>query len=220
MFKNHAPPRFANPPKPPRPVPRMDPTLESIFKITYRVLLKNRDLRSIEEQRLRPDLSTGDKRVDSVLGESLVPAYITINDMVEYYRDGVVFHLTDSEAPKKIYEAVTEHTGRWREALQYSMNISAAPVEDLILMEQFVSSIYEYARFEYAKRPAFDSRSGTLTAFLYSGSGLSSGTFMNGETVKSALSDGVKPEDQRHNPDISVFQRAIVESVGANRERD
>lgn len=215
MFCNQSGPRYVNPPKPPRRVIPNHPNIVAIFEKTYRVSVKQRDVRSIEEQRANGVLRTGDKRLDTMLDESQQIVYITINDMVELFRNGVDFFLTNEADSKKIFEAVTAHTGEWRSELKYAYNMGDAPVEDLILMEKFVASVYVHARFEFEKRPDFNAATGTLAAFLYSRQALS-GTFsrhgeLNGSQTKEIRETRTK--DMVHTPNIDVFQRALMEKM-------
>lgn len=215
MFKNQAPPRFANPPKPPKVVKKQHENIEAIFFKSYRILIAARYVRSIEEQRMQGDLGTGDRRMDEVLGDTKMPVYVTINDMVEYFREGIDFVLTGENDSKSIYEAIVAHTGTWRKQLRHVMNVGNAPLEDLILMEQFAAKFYAYAKFEYEKRPKFEAATGTLAAFLYSGSVVRGSTIVDGQIASSNIDrDNVDVKTLTHEPNIDIFRQALVDNMG------
>lgn len=208
--KRTAPPSI---PKPKKHKPH-HPNIVALFEKRYRIQIRVKDIRSIEEQRMRGDLASGNKAIDRALQneKQIIPA--TINEMVEYYRDGVAIWLTHLPDAKKIYDAVCAHTAEWRRALMYGMNMGGAPVEDLILMEEFVSRIYQHARFEYEKPTPGHSARGSLSDFLFSRDRQMGTIAINGEYT---VSEGWRAEgtvkDQVHIPDTDVFKQALVSSM-------
>lgn len=214
MYCNQGPKRFANPPKAPRVHKKSHPNIEAIFEKKYKVDVYARDVYTIEEQRSIGVLRSGVKSIDKALDNQLQPVHITIDDMVELYRNGIPFFLTKEEDSKTIFEAVTAHTGEWRNALRYAYNMGDSPVEDLILMEQFVASVYKHARFEFQKRPEFNAATGTLAAFLYSRAALG-GTYSHNDVVNTAFTDERDQQNVKtlvHTPNVDVFQRALMQN--------
>lgn len=215
MFCNHAKRTYANPPKPPRKVIKQHPNIVAIFEKRYRVSVRQRDAISIEEQRAMGVTRTGDRKLDEMLDNSYQYVFLTIDDMVEMFRNGVEMTLTNSEDSKKIFEAISNHTGFWRSELKFSYNMGDAPVEDLILMEKFASAVYVHARFEFEKRPEFNAATGTLASFLYSRQSLSGNYSRKGEVNGSTSKEirDTKTKDLVHNPNIDVFQRALMSKL-------
>lgn len=219
-FTNHVSvqPKVQTPTKP----KKLHPNIRKLFKDLYKVSMRQKDVQTIEEQRVYGTISSGHKGLDEMMQNSYITRYLTINDMIELYREGISFRLTEGFDSKKIYEAVSEHTGRWREALQYTMNMGKAPVEDLILMEDFISTIYERAKFEYvSKDKHIHSNMGATGAgvslydFMY-GKGVMRGTSFSsdGAVVSSNRTDNTKSiVDTKHKPDTDVFKRAIVSQM-------
>lgn len=219
-FTNHGPRWYANPKQKPILKKKQHPNIEAIFEKTYKVKIKSRDTISIEEQRMFGVIGTGDKHIDKALANEMRYAYITINDMVEYFREGISFYLTAEEDSKTIFEAVTAHTSNWRAALKYAYNMGDSPVEDLILMEKFASGIYAHAKFEYEKRPSYNAASGTLAAFLYSASALPGVTYLNDvrQTSVTQHAEERNVKELKHEPDIDVFQKALIQNMGNFRQ--
>lgn len=218
MFGNHRQRRVKdNTPKPVKPV---HPNIQALFHDLYRVRMYQMEVQSIEEQRAMGTISTGDRKLDNAMATSSIYLYITINDMVEYYRQGSPFFLTNQDDSKKIFEAVTNHTGVWRKALQFAMNMGRSPVQDLIDMENFASTIYDKAKFEYVKPPSEIHATGSLANFLYSGSVLRGLSYdaNNKQRESTRESNVTDPKTKKHNPDISVFRDALMLTLQRERE--
>lgn len=210
--------------KKPAPVKtkKLHPNIQRIFKDLFKISIAQKDIRSIEEQRTFGNTSTGDKKLDAMLASSFVNTYVTINDMIEYFRDGISFRLTNPADSRVIYEAISEHTARWRDALQYAFNMGNSPVEDLILMERFISTIYEHAKFQYIEKPKTDvlvtGASATLYDFLYGNSGLKGTSFREtGEIRASVTTDNSQDiRTTKHNPNTDVFKKALISQMELN----
>lgn len=220
MFCNHAPKRHAVPKEPPKPVKKKHPNIVAIFEKTYSVIIRTADTVSIEEQRAIGKLRTGDKRIDEALEKEMSTISMTINDMVEYYKEGISFYLANEEDAKAIYEAVQAHTSEWRSALRFAYNMGDAPIEDLIMMENFTSSIYQLAKFSYEKRPEFNAATGTLAAFLYSRSALPGITYVNNARTEARdeTAERRNVKELKYEPNIDVFKNALMQQIGVGRQ--
>lgn len=220
MFCNHAPKRHAVPKEPPKPVKKKHPNIVAIFEKTYKVYMRTSDTVTIKEQRTFGKLRTGDKYLDEALENELTTVLLTINDMVEYYKEGISFHLANEEDAKSIYEAVQAHTGEWRDALRYAYNMGDAPIEDLIHMENFTATIYQHAKFSYEKRPEFNAATGTLAAFLYSKNALPGITYINNNRTEARDESGERRnvKELKYEPNIDVFKNALMQQIGIGRQ--
>jgi len=97
----------------------------------------------VEEFGLR---STGVEELDEHLDSMPIRVYITINRMIELYVDNYPIRIATAAAAKQIYEAVVTYSQHWTSYLKTaSLNQSAMPVEDLIIMEDFASRIRPFA---------------------------------------------------------------------------
>lgn len=213
MFTNHLPRRHAVPPEPPKKVKKNHPYIEAIFSKLYKVKMRSIDTLSIEEQREYGTYVTGNAGLDKASLEAYTWPHITIEKMVDYFKEGIHVYLVNPDDSKAIYEAVCNHTSMWRNQLHMAYNMGEAPLEDLIAMEQFASAIYSRAKFEYIKRPdTTNVVPGTLAHFLYNGSGLQSTTFNSDRKVLTSgiVQDRTSVKESEHNPDIAVFRNAFV----------
>jgi hypothetical protein len=67
--------------------------------------------------------------------------------MVELYRNGVPVIVPDREDVKKIYQHISDHIYAWKEFLTMGVNIGQAPIDDLILMDQFASTVHNEVKY-------------------------------------------------------------------------
>lgn len=91
--------------------------------------------------------SSGNKEIDAAQNSQYTVTYLNIDRMVELYREGAPIYVLESEAPKKIYEAISEHLHAWKDTIENGINVNAAPYEDLILLDNFAHAIYENAKY-------------------------------------------------------------------------
>lgn len=212
MYSNHLP-RKPKDTKPKRP-PKVHPNIEAIFNTRYRVILNQMDTTSVAERREFGAVSTGNKNIDKAMAVSYITVFLTIDDMLENYLNGIPMRLDDPRDSKKIFEAITNHTGAWRQELRHAINMGEAPVEDLINLENFATSIYERAKFVYVERPKMGEFAvGSLAAFLYSDNAIQ-GTVFNSNTGRHGGSYATRTradvKEDKHNPNIEVFRDMMM----------
>ena len=89
--------------------------------------------------------STGIPEYDREIPNEMVIRMLTINQMVEFFKQGVTVHVIDYKDTKTIYELITDHLMAWKQKLAVGFNNRAAPIEDLILLDQFANVVYKHA---------------------------------------------------------------------------
>lgn len=92
---------------------------------------------------------SGDPLYDQAMMQEDKIRMLTINDMVEYFRKGLVVAVVDSKDTKLIYEYITDHLNAWKEKLEKGWHIGGAPIEDLILMDKFANAVHKHARHHF-----------------------------------------------------------------------
>lgn len=92
---------------------------------------------------------TGLPEYDKGLANELQDRYLSIAQMVEFYKKGVVVRVVKYGDTKRIYERITDHLVAWQEALKWRLNIGNAPLEDLVIMDQFANAVYEHAKYQF-----------------------------------------------------------------------
>jgi hypothetical protein len=95
--------------------------------------------------------TTFDPAIDAELSKELITVMISIAEMIEYFQEGIVVHIVKQSDTKFIYEAISKHITRWRDALETGINVGAAPVDDLVVMDQFAQEVYPHATAHFDK---------------------------------------------------------------------
>lgn len=124
-------------------------TTVALWEYLYKVRIPYLQSRTIEDIREKGTVISGIASYDADIKNQMQTTYLSINQMVDYYKEGVPVRLCEKDDPKRIYEAVSEHIHAWKYQLQNGINIGDAPIEDLILMDKFASTVYEHAKHHF-----------------------------------------------------------------------
>jgi hypothetical protein len=124
-----------------------DKIFEDIWDYLYKVRVPYLSTMSEEYIKQFGVPSSGDKKIDKEQMNQLITTYMTIEKMVSLFKEGVPIRLVEPDAPKKIYESTSKYLDYCRNMLERQINISDAPLEDLIAMDLFASSVYEHAKY-------------------------------------------------------------------------
>lgn len=119
--------------------------LDIIFDRKYEVRIKKIDNMSIEEIEFYGMYSTGDKEYDDHLNNELITRWLSINEMVEYYKRGKSFSIVDPRNTEEIYGVIHQYLHSWKNRMQNSVNIGNAPVDDLIALDAMAAAVHGYA---------------------------------------------------------------------------
>lgn len=120
---------------------------EKIWGWYYKCLVPAFRSRTPDDIRRNGVLVTGIKSLDDGLKDDWVPRLLTIDKMVEFYKQGVPFRIIDTKDTKDIYQVVQTHLTNWLETIRTGLNIGDAPMDDLIAMDRFATSLYPYAKY-------------------------------------------------------------------------
>lgn len=99
-------------------------------------------------------VGTGVTHIDKTLKDEIIDTYINIDTMLDYHRQDIPFRLHNYDDTKVIYELIQEHLDAWKLRLDRAVNISDAPIDDLIALDKLASSVYDKARYTYTKEEA------------------------------------------------------------------
>ncbi len=133
-----------------RPFSNID-TTKAIWDEVYLCRVSNFKTMSADYIRVFGAPTTFDPAIDAQLSKELITVMISIAEMIEYFQEGIVVHIVKSTDTKFIYEAISKHITRWRDALATGINVGAAPVEDLVIMDQFAQEVYPHATAHFDK---------------------------------------------------------------------
>lgn len=96
--------------------------------------------------------TSGDARYDKETAHEQVIRMLSINQMVEYFRSGITVGVCDVKDTKEIYEIIVRHLEAWKQKLHFELNVRAAPVDDLVLLDDFASAVYKHARHHFTRQ--------------------------------------------------------------------
>jgi hypothetical protein len=93
---------------------------------------------------------------------------LSIADMVSKYRDGVAVAVVEPDDVPKIYEYVQKHLFAWTDYMESPAVNMKPPLEDLIALDQFADSLFNYVKYEPKKtamQDFFDKYKGKRATF-------------------------------------------------------
>lgn len=89
---------------------------------------------------------TLDRGIDAALSNQWFTRYMTIDNMVDLWREGAHIKIHQEDDIKEIYDLLADHLEGWKSQLERGINIGGAPIHDLIAMDDFANTIYKFAR--------------------------------------------------------------------------
>lgn len=119
--------------------------LNIIFERKYEIRIKKIDNMSIEEIEFYGMYSTGDKDYDQDLNNEIITRWLSIDEMVEYFKRGKPFSIVDAKNTEEIYQVIHQYLLSWKNRLENSVNVGNAPVDDLIALDSMASALHGYA---------------------------------------------------------------------------
>ena len=106
---------------------------------------------SLDYMRMYGTYTTMDRDIDQALSTQWLTTMMNINQMVDYFKDGVQIRIVKEADVKTIYEYISAHLEAWRERLTRGINIGDAPIEDLIAMDEFANVVYIHAKHQFTR---------------------------------------------------------------------
>lgn len=113
-----------------------------IWTDLFRVVVPYKYLVSQEQLQTFGLPHTGSDDLDQEAHNAMTTAYWTIDQIVESFRSGTRVTLPSKHELKIIYDTVYSYLLAWKDVLQYGINVGEAPIEDLLLLDQFAGSLY------------------------------------------------------------------------------
>lgn len=120
-----------------------------VWEYFYRVRVPYLQSRTNEDIRRTGVNVTGIPSIDNDIKNQLVTCMLPIAYMIDYYRNGVHVLIPASTDIKDIYDTISDHLYAWKKMIEYGINIGDAPVDDLIEMDRFANSVYDYAKYQF-----------------------------------------------------------------------
>jgi hypothetical protein len=123
-----------------------------LFENLFRCRVQNIASMSPEYLRFHGMPTCGDPAYDEQMAKELVPRYLSITQMLDYYNRGVTVEIDDPADTKKIYGFISDHLVAWRAQLQREMRKpDEVLVKDLISLDNFANVVYEHAKYHFSE---------------------------------------------------------------------
>lgn len=170
-----------------------------IFHVDYLCRVPAMAARTPEEIEMFGTPASSDEQADATMLNERILTYLTIGQMVAYFARGIDVGLVTYGDSKKIYHAITDYLTQWKEIMDRTMLTRDVPVDDLILLDEFANSIYEYAKYQI-KGDAF------LDKFLSRVSmRVTRDSILGNPNAKGQKEEGKDPEIPERDSMASVF---------------
>lgn len=126
----------------------IDPTIPSdeyIFNRRYMCMVNQMDVTSKEYIKLFGTPTTGDSGIDREMANQWITTYKTIAEMAVLFSENKTVRICKTSDCEAIYNSVEYHLKRWAETAKTSLNSNAAPIDDLMALDNFATAIYPHA---------------------------------------------------------------------------
>lgn len=118
---------------------------EPIWERLFLISMNYKQSLTTEQIRMFGLPTVGDAGIDNDIQNGYIDKYITIDKMVDYYKEGVSIHVKNHKETKDIYDIISSYLICWKQNLEDGINIGGAPIEDLVALDRFASTVYDHA---------------------------------------------------------------------------
>lgn len=180
-------------------------TTEKITGFYYKVRFSYLQSRTVDDLKNTGVVVTGIKEIDKDIENQLITSYLTIDQMVKYFQNGVSIRVVSQSDVKLIYEAIDNYLEAWKAQLTYGVNIGGAPFEYLMAMDRFANSVYEHAKYHFTE----DNISSIMARHLSEISGLNGQNFFRQAPVVTNNTTKTEEDDGRQSLSDFLESRMI-----------
>lgn len=107
--------------------------------------------RSVNHIKIFGTPTTGDKSIDSELSKQWLTTFLSINEMVEYHKQGISIRIKNKKDVASMYDYISRYLQAWKSYLNEGLNIGGSPIDDLVAMDRFANEVYEHAKYQFTK---------------------------------------------------------------------
>lgn len=148
-------------------------TTPLIFDYLYLVRVPVIQFTTVDYMKKYGNYITGDAGIDNDAKRQPITTMLSIAKMVSLFQQGSQISVVNYNDTKEIYSHISEHLAAWKQQLTYGVNIGSAPIDDLIAMDEFANSIYEFAKYQFTR----DTVSSILASHMHDMAGISPQNF-------------------------------------------
>ncbi len=127
-------------------------TSSYIFDYLYTCRVPLHATISENEMRVFGYMHTGNPDIDRGTREQYVTVMWPIYKMAKAFGNGDAVKLVKYSDAKEVYEHVEKHLHAWKIKLETAFHIADAPLKDLVLLDEFASSVYEHAKYNFTNQ--------------------------------------------------------------------
>ena len=127
-----------------------------LWEEKFMCTLRYGDTFTVDKLKERGIYTSGDPSMDRDMMNTPTRFYLSINQMVEYFRQGIPVGVTKREDTARIYEYISNHIDAFRREISLSFSPEKLPVDDLILLDEFAATVYGFAKHQFNRETAND----------------------------------------------------------------
>lgn len=127
----------------------VEDTTIKLFDYLFKVKVPYLQSMSIDTLRLRGVHQSGVSSIDNSVDKEWLTSMMSVAKMTDYYKEGIPLKIPSYKDIVEIYDIITNHINAWKYQIQNSINVRAAPIEDLILLDRFANSVYDKAKYQF-----------------------------------------------------------------------
>ena len=120
-----------------------------VFIRTFMIRIPYIHTRTKEDLREYGMPSSGFKEFDTGAEHELVDRYVSINDMLELYLNGVDIRVVPYEKTADIYEEISNYLNYWLLHIRTTFSTNHVPVKDLQDLDTFANVVYDKAKYQF-----------------------------------------------------------------------
>lgn len=128
-------------------------TRPGIFDKLFHCRTSYKASRSIDSIRATGMPTTGDEEIDRDMHHQAVDRWITINDVVELFRQNLEVAVISRSDTPIMYKCIMDHLQAWEYDMNHEFSPAKPPLEDLALMYRLADKLYHYVRYEVDAGP-------------------------------------------------------------------
>lgn len=117
----------------------------------YDVIVPELASRSDNDIRMYGTFISGNRDVDKDILKKTIRSAMSIFRMLELYKKGIPIRVVKSQDTKDMYESIQAYIYAWKYRLERGVNIGGAPLDDLVALDEFATSVYEPAKYHLKK---------------------------------------------------------------------
>lgn len=89
--------------------------------------------------------SSGDYEQDKRDSTEMVVRMLTINQILEFFKNGSIVRIVKLEDTKIMYELISDHLNAWKVEIEKRFNTRGVPIDDLLELDKLATAVYKHA---------------------------------------------------------------------------